>query len=100
MSDRETRGSRRGCTDNDQQDCWDHKRGISKNTYIVPISPTALDGVVLEAEGTFPGAGLSLGQRDLAGVAIPRTEQMHGLDVGGGAEGKVELHRDHDGIYN
>lgn len=52
-----------------------------------------LESGALEAESALPATSLGciLGQRELALVAVPGTEEVDGLAVGGGAEGEVEL---------
>lgn len=70
---------------------------VAINDVVVPISLTLLQSSALEAEGTFPSTGFArvLGKWKLAGIVVPRTEQMHGLAVGGSAEGEVELDSGH-----
>ena len=66
-------------------------------TYVVPVALALLQGSALELEGTSPATGLLgvLGKRELTLVAVPGTEQVHGLAVGGSAESEVELDSGH-----
>jgi len=68
-----------------------------RRTYVVPVALTLLDHGVLEAEGTLPASGLGrvLGERELTGIVVPRSEEVDGLAVGGSAERKVKLDRGH-----
>lgn len=63
---------------------------VAVDDVVVPVSLAGLERAALEAEGALPGAGLGgglvLGQRQLAGVVVPRSEEMDGLDAGGGAK--------------
>lgn len=62
-------------------------------TYIVPVALPGLQSRALEAEVSFPATSLGciLGKRELATVAIPGTDEMDSLDIGGSAEGESEL---------
>jgi len=58
---------------------------------VVPVALAGLEGRLLEAEGTLPGAlggALVLGERELAAVVVPGAEKVDGLDTGGDAEGE------------
>jgi hypothetical protein len=65
---------------------------VSVDDVVIPISLTGLECGTLESECTLPRTGLGgsliLGKRKLAGVVIPRAEEMDGLDAGGGAQVK------------
>lgn len=62
---------------------------VSIDDVVVPVSLASLE-VTLESEGALPRAGLAgrlvLGKGDLAGVVVPRTKQMDGLDAGRNAK--------------
>lgn len=66
-------------------------------THVVPVALSLGESGGREAEGTLPGAGLGgiLGQRKLALVAVPVTDEVDGLAVGGGAESEAELNGRH-----
>jgi hypothetical protein len=68
-----------------------------KKTYVVPVPTTELQHRGLEAEFAHPGAGLGrvARQGDLARVVVPGAEQVHGLDVGRGAQVELELDGGH-----
>ena len=60
------------------------------SAYVVPVALTLLECSALESEGTLPPAGFIcvFGKGKLAGVVVPRAEEVDGLDVGGSAESK------------
>ena len=66
-------------------------------TYVVPVALPGLQSRALEAEVSFPASSLGciFGERELATVAIPGTDEVDGLDVGGSTEGEAELDRRH-----
>jgi len=70
---------------------------VAVKDVVVPVALALLEHGALEAEGTLPCASLGgiLGERELTGVVVPRTDEVSGLAVGGGAEGEVELDRCH-----
>jgi hypothetical protein len=70
---------------------------VTINDIIVPISLPKVEGSSLEAESSLPGTrfGSVIGERELAAVVVPRTEQVDGLDVGGSAEREVKLNCSH-----
>jgi len=59
---------------------------VAIDNVVVPVSLTGRKSGTLELEGTLPATGLGrplvLGERKLAGVVVPRTEKMDGLDTG------------------
>jgi hypothetical protein len=60
---------------------------VAVDDVVIPVSLAGLEGRALKAEGPFPGTrfrrGLVLCKRKLAGVVVPRPEEMDGLDAGG-----------------
>lgn len=72
---------------------------VTVDDVVVPVSLASLEGGGLEAEGTLPGAGLGgglvLGERELAGVVVPRAEKVDGLDTGRNAKRERELDSRH-----
>jgi len=68
---------------------------VAVDDVVVPVALAGLEGGALEAESAFPraglGRGLVLGQGELPGVAVPRTEEVDGLDAGGNAERERQL---------
>ena len=65
--------------------------GQGGETYVVPVTLARLEGGGTEAKGPLPFAGLALlggvlRQGQLAGVVVPGTEQVDGLDLGAGGE--------------
>jgi hypothetical protein len=69
------------------------------NDVVVPISLTSLKSSALEAEGALPRTSLAgvlvVGKGKLSSVVVPGTEEMYGLDSGGGAEVEAELNGGH-----
>jgi hypothetical protein len=69
------------------------------NDVVVPVSLTSLECGALESECSLPcaslGGGLVGSKRKLTRVVVPRTEEMYGLDSGGGAEIEAELNGGH-----
>jgi len=63
---------------------------VTIDDVVVPVALAGLESGGLEAEGALPraglGGGLVLGERELAGVVVPRAEEMDGLDAGGDTE--------------
>ena len=57
-------------------------------TYVVPIPAPGFEGLLREAEGALPSAGALTGERKLALVAVPCTDEMDGLDFGTAGKGK------------
>lgn len=57
-------------------------------TYVVPISAPRLECLLGEAKGALPLAGALAGERKLALVAVPCTDEMGGLDFGAGGKGE------------
>ena len=57
-------------------------------TYVVPIPAARLEGLLREAEGALPSAGSLTGERKLALVAVPCTDEVDGLDFGTAAKGE------------
>ena len=55
-------------------------------TYVVPISAPRLERLLGETEGALPSAGSLAGERKLALVAVPCTDEMDGLDFGTAAK--------------
>ena len=70
-------------------------------TYVVPVALTLLQGRRGKLEASDPSTGLLgvLGERKLTLVAVPGTEQVHGLAVGGSAESEVKLDSGHCEVY-
>jgi hypothetical protein len=72
---------------------------IAINDVVIPVSLSRLEGSTLESERAFPGSrlgrGLVLGKRKLAGVIVPRTEKMYGLDARGCAQRERKLNSCH-----
>lgn len=73
---------------------------IAVDNVVVPVSLALLECRPLEPESSFPTARFTrvLGQRKLAAVIVPRPDQVHGLTVGRGSEGEVELDGCHGGL--
>lgn len=69
-------------------------------TYVVPVSLTLLQSGALEPERTLPSSRLGgvFGERELAGVVVPRTEKVDSLDIRGSAKGEGQLNRSHFGV--
>jgi hypothetical protein len=63
---------------------------VSIDDVVIPVSLARLKSRPLESERSFPTTGfrrcLVLGEGKLAGVIVPRTEKMNGLDPGGCAQ--------------
>jgi hypothetical protein len=70
---------------------------VSIDDVVVPVSLTGLEHGALETEGTLPGTGFGsiLGERELAVVVVPRTEEVDGLDISGSAEREIQLDGGH-----
>lgn len=72
---------------------------VAVHHVVEPVALALLQDGALEAESTSPGTGLLgggiAGQGKLALIAIPGTDEMDGLDIGGCAKGKVELDSGH-----
>lgn len=66
---------------------------ISVKDVVVPVALALLDQGALEAERSLEATRLGgvLGERKLTGVVVPRTDEVDGFAVGGGAESKVHL---------
>lgn len=79
--------------------CWVVGDMVAVNDIVVPISLAGLEGGSLEFECSLPGTGfgrsLVFGEGKLAGVVVPRPEEMDGLAAGGSAESKGELNGGH-----
>lgn len=70
---------------------------VAVHDVVVPVAASELEHGGLEAELSLPGAGLLVsGEGNLALVAVPRTDEVDGLDVGRGAERELELNGRHD----
>lgn len=67
-------------------------------TNIVPIALSRLQRGALKLEGPLPGSRFArvVGEGQLPMIAVPRTEQVNSLAIGGSAQGKAELERRHD----
>lgn len=76
---------------------WVVRDVVTVDDVVVPVALALLESGSLEAEGALPAASLGgvLGQWELAIVVVPGTEQVDGLDGGGGAEREVELDSGH-----
>jgi hypothetical protein len=70
---------------------------VTIHDIVVPVAPTKLQNGSLEAEFAGPGArfGRIAGKRQLAIIAIPRADQVDGLDIAGSSKLEVELHGRH-----
>lgn len=69
---------------------------VTIHDIVVPVAATQLQHGGLETELAQPGTGLVLGgQGQLARVVVPRADQVDGLNVGRGAQGKLELNGGH-----
>ena len=70
-----------------------------RGAYVVPVALAGLEHGALKLERALPcaglGRGLVLGERKLAGVVVPRAEEMDGLDGGGSAKIETELNGGH-----
>lgn len=70
---------------------------VAVDDVVVPVTLALLEGLSLEAEGTLPATRLGgvLGERELAVVVVPGSEEVDGLGVGRSAEREVELDSGH-----
>lgn len=69
---------------------------ITVHDIVIPVATTELQHGSLEAELAQPGTGLVFSrQRKLTRVVVPRADQVDGLDVGRGSQGKLELNGGH-----
>jgi hypothetical protein len=70
---------------------------VTIDDVVVPVAGALLQGSTLEFERASPATGLLgvLGKGKLTLIAVPGAEQVHGLAVGGSAEGEVELDSGH-----
>jgi len=72
---------------------------VAIDNVVVPVSLASLDCGVLEPESSLPGAGLGgrlvLGKGELAGVVVPRTEKVDGLDTRRDTERERKLNSRH-----
>lgn len=70
---------------------------MQEATYVVPVPLTLPQRRTRKAKSSLPSPGLGgvLGQGELAGIIIPRAQQMGGLDVGRRAESEGELSCSH-----
>jgi hypothetical protein len=70
---------------------------VAVNDVVVPVALALLEGGTVELEAAGPASGLLevLGERELALVAVPGTEKVDGLAVGGSAESEVKLDSGH-----
>jgi len=72
---------------------------VAVHHVVVPVALALLQDGGLESKGASPGSGL-LGRRvagegKLALVTVPGTDEVDGLDIGGGAESEGELSSGH-----
>lgn len=70
---------------------------VAVNDVVVPVALALLEGGTVELEAASPAAGLLLvlGKGELTLVAVPGTEKVDGLAVGGSAESEVKLDGSH-----
>ena len=72
---------------------------VTIDDVVVPVALTGLDKSGLEAEGALPRAGLGRGlvlrEGELAGVVVPGTKKMDGLDAGRNTERERKLNGGH-----
>lgn len=70
---------------------------VSVDDVVVPVALALLESSTLELEAADPTTGLLgvLGKWELALVAVPGTEKVDGLAVGGSAESEVKLDSGH-----
>lgn len=66
-------------------------------TYVIPVALALLESSTRKAECALPCASLGsiFGQRKLSLVAVPVTDEVDGLAVGGGAESEAKLNGGH-----
>jgi len=77
-------------------DCWVMGDVVPIHDVVVPVAGTELEHGGLEAELADPGTGLFLtGERQLTGIVVPGANQVDGLDIGRGPQGKLELNGGH-----
>lgn len=55
---------------------------------VVPVPITWLESLFGKAKRAFPQAGPLASKRKLTPVAVPRTDEMGGLDFGAGGKGE------------
>lgn len=72
---------------------------VAVNDVVVPVALALLESGTLELEAADPTTSLLgvLGKRKLTLVAVPGTEKVDGLAVGGSAESEVKLDSGHFG---
>ncbi len=76
-------------------DCSGRDRGGP--AYVVPVALALLQRRTRKFKRPFPSPSLGgvLGQRKLAGIIVPRANEMGRLDIGGGAESEAKLSCSH-----
>jgi hypothetical protein len=72
---------------------WVVRDVVPVDDVVVPVALALFERAVLEFEAAEPSAALFgvFGQRQLAGIVVPRAEEVDRFAVGRCAEGEVEL---------
>ena len=66
----------------------EERGAVRSGTYVVPVPSTGLERLLGKAKGALPQAGPLASERKLTPVAVPRTDEMGGLDFGAGGKGE------------